>query len=240
MTDQATHTDQSQRLFALVVSDDTTISLSLSHLFGELLGRYAVVCADAKAALQHLHDGAVPQIAIIDYRANTREARELTETTSAKFPSVTILALAEFDDTYSSEEAFLCGADDVIYPNFSHRELALRIRTRLGARNDASFDIHPKNSVDWDAVGFVATRAHLTAVETQIASLLLSKSGEIVSRNELSNAIDRRPWSYGDRKFDVHVAKICKKLNSTFGGQIEVRTIRSEGYQLKLTDGPLQ
>jgi len=37
-------------------------------------------------------------------------------------------------------------------------------------------------------------------------------------------------WVYGDRKFDVHITKIRKKLRDAFGERYVVETVRSAGY----------
>lgn len=60
----------------------------------------------------------------------------------------------------------------------------------------------------------------------------MEQGGQIVTRDTLSLAIDNKPWSYGNRKFDVHVARIRKKLDSAYGGDLKLRTVRSAGYQL--------
>ncbi|KKN39508.1 hypothetical protein LCGC14_0742560 [marine sediment metagenome] len=62
--------------------------------------------------------------------------------------------------------------------------------------------------------------------------VLYAQDGKIVSRDEMSLAVDARPWRYGDRKFDVHVAKLRKKLSKSFGDGISVSTVRSSGYRL--------
>ena len=56
---------------------------------------------------------------------------------------------------------------------------------------------------------------------------MLRSAGRIVSRNEMSAAIYRRPVSAKDRSLDVHVSHLRKKLGP-LGGLI--RTIRGVGY----------
>jgi two-component system, OmpR family, response regulator len=68
---------------------------------------------------------------------------------------------------------------------------------------------------------------------------LFSHDGQIVTRDDLSYAVDARPWRYGDRKFDVHVAKIRKKLLDSFGSQMSVSTVRSSGYCLSTNGADL-
>ncbi|MFT6676402.1 MAG: DNA-binding response OmpR family regulator [Sulfitobacter sp.] len=131
-------------------------------------------------------------------------------------------------------QAFLAGADDVVIWPCSLHELALRLFVRLGqpAGNCAALAAN----ATWDTEAYIAARAGLTTAEAQVMRVLFNQDGQIVSRDDLSFAVDARPWRYGDRKFDVHVAKIRKKLMDSFGSQMSVSTIRSSGYCLS-TDG---
>lgn len=215
------------------------MTLSLIRLVSSLLKKPLAVMHSFDHAASQIQAGRMPDLIISDIRDDVGGGAHFIRQISASHPKVCHIAVTDGSDDSATVEALLAGAHDVVGYPFSLRELALRIRLRLGRQDDESFDIHDGAYFDWDAIEFVAELAHLTSVETQIAGLLFGKNGEIVSRNELSFAVDHRPWTYGDRKFDVHVAKIRKKLHSSFGSRIEVRTIRSAGYQLIVTDSTL-
>ena len=72
-----------------------------------------------------------------------------------------------------------------------------------------------------------AVPVEITTTEFDILELLIRSAGRIISRNEMSAAIYRRPASAQDRSLDVHVSHLRKKLG-TMGGLI--RTIRGVGY----------
>lgn len=134
-------------------------------------------------------------------------------------------------------DAFAAGADDVIRLPFTLREFGLRLRARLGAdfmgQSGKIFGLIPQVMLDGDnrlmAVGTSAV-ASLTPAEAEVMSVFIRRSGELVTRDELSQEIDDCEWLYGDRKFDVHVTNIRKKLRRAFGERYVVRTIRAEGY----------
>ena len=135
-------------------------------------------------------------------------------------------------------DAFAAGADDVIRLPFTLREFGLRLRARLGAEfigSGALAGLVPQVMVDAEnrllAAGTSAF-AQLTRAEAEVMAVLIRKGGELVTRDDFSRAIDDCDWIYGDRKFDVHVAKIRKKLMQAFGSRYVVRSIRSEGYAL--------
>ncbi|WP_176250942.1 winged helix-turn-helix domain-containing protein [Sulfitobacter sp. HGT1] len=126
--------------------------------------------------------------------------------------------------------SFLAGAVDVFDWPISINELALRILLRLGKSLDLAHLYRSERLGEIEAI--VASNADLTVKESQILHVLFMHTGEIVSRDALSLEVDSRLWRYGDRKFDVHVAKIRKKLVGMFDGAIDLSTIRSSGYQL--------
>lgn len=126
--------------------------------------------------------------------------------------------------------SLLAGAVDVVDWPISINELALRILLRLGKSLDHAHLYRSERLCEIEAI--VASSADLTVKEAQILHVLFMNTGEIVSRDALSLEVDARLWRYGDRKFDVHVAKIRKKLVGMFDDAIDLSTIRSSGYQL--------
>ncbi|TMV85817.1 response regulator transcription factor [Thioclava sp. BHET1] len=134
-------------------------------------------------------------------------------------------------------DAFAAGADDVARLPISIRELGLRLRCRLGRgiipRGGEGSGLIPQVILDGGnrllASGSKAV-AQLTPAEADVMAVLIRRGGEIVTRDELSREIDNCDWVYGDRKFDVHITKIRKKLRDAFGERYQVRSVRSEGY----------
>ncbi len=126
----------------------------------------------------------------------------------------------------------VAGAVDVVDWPVSTNELALRILLRLGRDIKIAHLQESEEICEIEAI--VASKANLTAKEAKILHVLFRHAGKIVSRDALSLAVDSRRWSYGDRKFDVHVAKIRKKLNEVFDDAFDLSAIRASGYQLKI------
>jgi DNA-binding response OmpR family regulator len=147
-----------------------------------------------------------------------------------------LIVLDRKGDAPTIEEAFLSGAHDVVRTPFTLREFGLRLRARIGMLNSSEDEALFLDSKNWDYEAYISERAGLTEAEAQIVHILMSQSGKIVSRDALSLAIDGRAWDYGDRKFDVHVAKIRKKLTSTFGSHVSVQTVRAAGYIMSIDE----
>jgi DNA-binding response OmpR family regulator len=125
--------------------------------------------------------------------------------------------------------AFRAGADDMVTWPCDPEELPLRLAARLGLPRPRA----EATGGDWQQVLKIVARAGLTASEQQVFQVLYLHAGKTVSREDLSQAVEGRPWRYGDRKFDVHVATIRKKLALHFGERLSVTSVRAQGYRLE-------
>lgn len=220
---------------ALIVSSDVSTRLSFHYLFSVVFeGRSVVAVEDGREALERMADGVFPETIVVDGNGMKGECLELIEQASLMTPRPVTFVLAPDGSENCAWLAFEAGADDVIRRPFELKALAYRFLVRLGRRDEI-----PKiaqDRLDWDVEVFLASEAKLTTVESQVLRILIHKDGDIVTRDDLSQAIDNKPWQYGDRKYDVHVAKIRKKLHAAFGSKIEVQTVHAAGYQMSVDD----
>ncbi|GAA6199893.1 winged helix-turn-helix domain-containing protein [Aquicoccus sp. SU-CL01552] len=226
--------EREDRLFALIVEEDMAMRIALDHLFSVILSRRAHAVATADEASALLDQGRWPRVLIVGGGDVPGRTLTLIRTAADLHPAPVIFFLDWRDRPEAGVEAFLAGADDVVCAPVSLKEFALRLRARIGAEESGMLGDRVDLRADWDAEADIVCRSGLTEAEAQVVNVLLANSGEIVTRDALSHAIDHRPWTYGDRKFDVHVAKIRKKLTAAFGQRISVRTVRSSGYVLTL------
>jgi len=214
--------------------------IALHHLFAVILRRNARAVAEGGEARALLEAGMHPRVMIVGQVAGADRALDLIRLAAGRPEPPFLFALDWRDSPEFGVQAFLAGADDVVAAPVSLKEFALRLRARIGARECGLADCQADLRADWEAEADIVCRAGLTAAEAQVVNVLLGHSGQIVTRDEMSRAIDHRPWTYGDRKFDVHVAKIRKKLTATFGARISVRTVRASGYVLTLDETAAQ
>lgn len=208
--------------------------MAIGYLFSVVLKMNLFIAPSLESAATSLEQDQRNVLLLLEVQGNETASIEMIRSMKKLEPSPTIIVFDMSEAPDLAVKAFQAGADDVVRHPFSLQELAFRLRVRMRPHLDGCSRID--EGADWDAEAFFADKAGLTAVEAQVVRLLVRRNGEIVSRDELSNAIDARPWQYGDRKFDVHVVKIRKKLRDAFGPNVTVKTIRSAGYQMQLND----
>ena len=222
--------------FALIVDGDASTALSVRHLFQVICGESAEILESTEALKAYAQDIGWPQVVVLGRIPDQQQVIADLKAAGAPF----VLALVQSETDAEEADALLAGADDVVRSPFSLRVLAARLRTRVGLMDTPEGLEILRDAGGWDSGAYIAHHAGLTSAEAQIAHVLISHSGEIVSRDVLSFAIDQRPWDYGDRKFDVHVANIRKKLTVVFGDHIAVSTVRAAGYKLTIDTQGMQ
>lgn len=125
------------------------------------------------------------------------------------------------------------GADDYLPKPFAPDELLARIRAVLRRVHPAANSASPVESSGVRVVP--ATREAyldnepliLTAAEFDILELFLRNAGQIVSRDQLANALYQREATPFERSLDVHISNLRKKLGSR---RDSIITIRGSGY----------
>lgn len=217
------------KMSSLLVTGEPALSNALNYLLSVILKHEVKVVDCFDQAEQRLTS--MPPVDVMFFHAQTSEDNVIPIIKLAKSIEVApVVILMQNKGADLGAEAFLANADDVVAWPCSLHELAIRLHVRCG-RSEGQGTL-PAHDTNWETEAYIVDRAGLTTVEAQVMRVLYSHDGEIVSRDDLSYAVDARPWRYGDRKFDVHVANIRKKLSGNFGSRMSVSTIRSCGYQL--------
>ncbi|MCT4369475.1 response regulator transcription factor [Yangia mangrovi] len=215
--------------FAVVVERDTAQRAAWSQLL-ERSGLRRVLRRARPAEARDLMTPGAPLTAMLvgltahlarddDMLGLIAEARRLV-------PDAVILAVDHGNRPRGAAEIFAAGADDALRADHDPSELRARLSVRLQGASLAG-----QRAARLVQLG-------LTPLEERILGCLNARRGQIVSRPALAAEVAGAEWSYGDRRFDVHIGRIRKKLEEAYGPALQVRTIRAQGYVLE-GDAPL-
>ena len=125
------------------------------------------------------------------------------------------------------------GADDYLAKPYSPRELLARIKS-IFKRDSFSKtkEVTSRFMVDDKAtqISFDAVVLKLTLAEYQILKLLIKRTRQTVSREEIANSIDSHRFDSGVESINILIGRIRKKLDpkkyDTF-----IQTVRGIGYR---------
>jgi DNA-binding response OmpR family regulator len=223
----------------LIIDDDQELCALLSD-FLILEGFQPSAIHDGAEAVSHLKSSQFDAI-ILDVMLPgmqglevLRKLREFSQT-----PILMLTARGEDTDRIVGLEM---GADDYLPKPCNPRELAARLRAIL-RRSEAA----PDHSVGDDlqagltqlntsnrSASYNTHDLNLTSAEFNVLHVLLSRAGQVVDKESISQQALGRALSAYDRSVDVHISKIRKKF-AAVGGDNLIISVRGAGYQFAVT-----
>jgi len=230
----------------LVVDDEASVRKLLRRLF--VMESYRVLEAhDRQSTLDILNSETVDLITL-DVNLDGEDGLELLREIRAKsiVPIIMVSGKGELIDTVVGLEV---GADDYICKPFEHRDVLARAKSALRRSklnqqtpmNQApdpvsrhlSFGDFTLDESTRDLTTSDGMHHSLTTAEYKLLSALASHPKQIMSRDQLMDAIKGSDWHPTDRSIDNQIARLRKKLD-TLGINNAITTVRGIGYQFSL------
>lgn len=223
----------------LVVDDDPALQNLVCRFFG--YNNFITESAfDGKTARQLLLRFK-PDLVILDVNLPDDTGLNLCQEISKS--NAIIVMLSSMKDTNYVLDAFSKGADDYITKPFNLQILKAKIEAMLRRckpnHNNTSIANKPL-AIGQLAIDFTRREATLTgqaipltALEFDLLHFLASNPNRVWDRAELISAIwNRDDYSGDDRKVDIHVGRIRKKIGD-YEGKL-IKTIWGRGYMFEL------
>ncbi len=218
----------------LVVDDDDRIRELVARYLSEH-GFFVSTAEDAKEATAILALAEYDAL-VVDVMMPGQSGMEFTEELRQKndVPILLLTAMGETEDKISGLSA---GADDYLTKPFDPRELVLRLQAILRRRPKQQeilsdlrigpwvFKAEHNELLDGDIT------IKLTDGEANLLVALAKRSGEVMSREELSEACG---LDAEKRTVDVQVTRLRRKLEKDSNDPRFLQTVRGKGYILRV------
>ncbi len=223
----------------LVVDDETSIRCILETRLS-MLGYDIVTAADGVEALGICRHQ-VPDLIVLDVMMPKLDGFAVCQALR-KQSGVPIIMLSAKADVSDRIKGLELGADDYMVKPFSPKELESRIRCLL-RRVEKTYDKSIPTSgviqvgslrIDTNKrqVSLGSEQIRLTDMEFRLLELLVSRSGEAISRLEILSKV----WGYTPEHFidtrlvDVHMSRLRNKLQEDPNQPELIVTVRGTGY----------
>jgi DNA-binding response OmpR family regulator len=231
-----------ERARILVVEDEPQLR-ALLRLYLEREG-YAVTDVGDGAAALTAYDAAGADLVVLDLMLPGMQGETVLEELRERDAVPILITSAKRSDA-ERIAGLRAGADDYLAKPFNPRELTARVAAIL--RRTAPPRQAPTEIISLDAGRLVLdppTRRYtlasgasgrLTPGECALVVALARRPGAVLSREQLLEAVARRPDEVFERVVDVHVANLRRKLGDDAGEPWLIETIPGTGYRLVAT-----
>jgi DNA-binding response OmpR family regulator len=226
----------------LIVEDEPRLR-GLLRLYLEREGYAVVDAGDGRAALAAFEaDGA--DLVILDLMLPGMQGETVLEALREQAQVPILITSAKRSDA-ERIAGLRMGADDYLAKPFNPHELTARVAAILRRSAPRPEPVEAILSLDGGRLvldpvsrrytlsgGGFASEGRLTPGETRLVLALARDAGAVLSREQLLEAVARRPDEVYDRVVDVHVANLRRKLGDDAVAPWLIETVPQAGYRL--------
>ena len=217
-----------------VIEDEAGVRSGLT-LNLELEGFKVIAAADGEEGLR-LVEKHKPDLIILDVMMPKKDGFEVCRELRNSGVSTPIILLTAKNQEIDKVLGLELGADDYLAKPFGMKELIARVKAILRRiEKTKNVDSAEFSDVVIDFRAYKAEKAkcpiELSAREYRLIKFLISKNGEVVTRDELLDEV----WGYNSypttRTVDNHIAKLRQKVESNHEEPRHILTVHGVGYK---------
>ena len=225
----------------LLIEDDKGLAELLSE-FLWMSGYDVTHCADGESGLAEALARSDIELVLLDVMLPGLNGLDVLKAIRQK-SELPVLMLTARGDDLDKVLGLELGADDYLAKPFNDRELLARIRAIIRRTGDkAATDepaslskksVIPIGDISIDVQKMVVTCQSqvldLTGSEYALLKHLCLQPGELITKEELSEACLGRRLQAFDRSIDTHISNLRKKLTAA-NSQVDIKSQRGRGY----------
>ena len=209
----------------LLAEDDIGIAQPLSRAL-QREGHEVVVVGDGHSALARADQDEV-DLLVLDLGLPGMDGLDVCRRLRRVRPDVPVLMLTARTDEVDFVVGLDAGADDYVAKPFRLAELLARVRALL--RRSAP-DALEAGGVRMDLAGhrvlIDGTEVGLANKEFELLRVLLSRPGQVVSREDILREVWNDPELKGSKTLDMHMSWLRRKIGSS-----RIATVRGVGFR---------
>ncbi len=147
-----------------------------------------------------------------------------------------ILMLTARDTTEDVVAGLDAGADDYLTKPFAFEELLARVRMLLRRSTGSKGALLQVGPLEVDTTAHRVWRDHeeiaLTAKEYQLLEVLVRKTGSVLSKGQLTDALWERDTEPDSNAVEVYIASLRRKIDRDRSPKL-IHTVRGMGYVVR-------
>ena len=212
----------------LLVEDDTGIAVPLSRAL-QREGHEVLVVGDGYSALSCAGHQRV-DLLVLDLGLPGMDGLDVCRRLRKARPDLPVLMLTARTDEVDFVVGLDAGADDYVAKPFRLAELLARVRALLRRSAPETPDALEVGEVRMDLAGrrvlIEGAEIALANKEFELLRVLLSRPGQVVSREEILREVWKVPELKNSKTLDMHMSWLRRKIGSS-----RIATVRGVGFR---------
>ncbi len=219
----------------LVIEDDRALAGFVEQAL-RAEGQAVSVCRDGPSGEAAALTGDYALV-ILDLTLPGRDGLDVLKGIRARMPELPVIVLTARSEVQARVAGLDLGATDYVTKPFSLEELSARVRAHLRTPGQRAASVL---EVDGLRMDLRTRRVHagdrevpLTAREFELLAYLMRHPDQVLSREQILNAVWGFDFDPGTKVLEVYVGYLRRKLRS--GSSTDpIETVRNVGYRLRV------
>ena len=178
-------------------------------------------------------------LVLLDLMLPGRDGLDVLDAIRARKPELPVIVVTAQAAIEQRVEGLDRGANDYVTKPFSFEELLARVRVQLRAPGQRTPSVLEAGGVRIDLrtrrVERDGHEVQLTAREFELLAYLVRHPDQVLSREQILNAVWGYDFDPGTKVLEVYVGYLRRKLGQQ--GEAPIETVRNVGYRLRAPRG---